>query len=41
LKCERITPPQTHFVIIDLTTGKVTALPFRQQGPPSWGVIAW
>lgn len=41
LKCERITPPQTHFVIIDLTTGKVTALPFRQHGPPSWGVVAW
>ena len=41
LKCERMTPPRTHFVIIDLTTGKVTALPFRQQGPPAWGVVAW
>jgi hypothetical protein len=41
LKCERITPPQTHFVTIDLTTGRVTTLPFREQAPPAWGVVGW
>jgi hypothetical protein len=41
LKCERMTVPRTLFVGINLATGAVTTLPFRESGPPGWGMVAW
>lgn len=41
LMCRQLKPPQTRFISINLTTGKVTTLPFRQLGPARWGGVAW
>jgi hypothetical protein len=41
LKCMRVSLPQTRFVAINLATGAVTTLPFRESGPAGWGAVAW
>jgi hypothetical protein len=40
-KCNRTTPPETLFVSVNLATGAVTKLPFREPLPAGWGMVAW
>jgi hypothetical protein len=39
--CEQVTPSRTSFVSINLTSGRVTTLPFSESGPAFWGMAAW
>ena len=41
LMCRRPSPSQTVFFSINLATGTVTKLPFRDSGPAYWGMVAW
>lgn len=41
LMCERTKPSRTVFFSINLATGTVTKLPFRESGPAYWGMVAW
>jgi hypothetical protein len=39
--CEKVTPSRTSFTSINLTSGRVTTLPFTETGPAFWGMAAW